>query len=76
MRATPATLLGELGLVPREEVAKATGRSVRSLKRDALLRRGPRPILYGRRSITPKSRSWNTSKVLLKSGMGTASTSK
>ena len=41
-------LLHELGLVPRDEVARATGRSVRMLKRDAMLRRGPRPVVYGK----------------------------
>ena len=44
-------LLDELGLVPREEVARATGRSVRMLKRDAMLRRGPRPVVYGKKTF-------------------------
>ena len=35
--------------ISREDWASASGRSVRSLKRDAILRRGPRPFLYGKR---------------------------
>jgi hypothetical protein len=37
----------ELGLVSRQEYAEATGRKIRSLKRDWTFRRGPRPIRIG-----------------------------
>ena len=47
-RKPPAALLDELGLVPREEWAAIRGGSLRTLKRDEILRRGPVPVRLGR----------------------------
>jgi hypothetical protein len=47
--ASPAVLRDKLGLMRREEFAAATGRTVRALKRDALRRVGPPPVLIGKR---------------------------
>jgi hypothetical protein len=37
-----------LGLISREEYARATGRTIRALRRDWALGRGPAPIRLGR----------------------------
>jgi hypothetical protein len=55
MGVTPTKVLDDIDLIPREDLATATGRSIRSLKRDWTLRRGPRPIMIGKKVFYRKT---------------------
>jgi hypothetical protein len=44
---SPAAIRAKVGLITREEFAAAAGRTVRSLKRDAVRRVGPKPVRMG-----------------------------